>query len=371
LFPPFRSSIIPRIGSGHGRCRIPVLLPTIPAQTKPHKRPNRVPCCAVLAVWLLGLCPTATPQTTAPKKRVAVLNFEDDTGGSMATSGAFGAGAKDAGKGISALLIEKLLAGGDYTVVDQSALKKALDEQNRSDADDADPYALAARIGRMLGLDAMIVGRITRFGPDPAPKDAAGGHSGLSTRKSKAYVDIIARVLNMTTSEVIAVIPATGESARSGEVTRITLKTGHGQPKTTQEMWSSEFVESLLNEATHNAVDQIAAQLNSLADKIPTLRIETGGLVAEVTGNLVTLNLGKKSGVNVGDKFAVLREVRAVADPPSGGSVPPVVEVIENVGEATVTEAGDVYSTAVFSGSGQVRVGDHVKSVASSQAPRR
>jgi curli biogenesis system outer membrane secretion channel CsgG len=353
---------MPRIGSGQGRCRIPFSLSVLPIQARFRKRSNRVACCAALAICLLAICSTACPQTTPPKKRIAVLNFEDDTGGSIATSGAFGAGAKDAGKGISALLIEKLLQGGNYTVVDQSSLKKALDEQNRSDTDDTDPYALAARIGRMLGLDAMIVGRITRFGPEPPPKDAGAGHSGMSTRKSKAYVDITARVLNMTTAEVIAVIPATGESARSGDVTRITVKAGHGQPKTSQEMWSSEFVDSLLNEATHNAVDQIAGQLNSLAEKIPTLRIEMEGLVAEVTGNSVTLNLGKKSGVKVGDKFAVLREVRAATDVQSGGSVPPVVEAVERVGEATVTEAGDVYSTAVFSGSGQVRVGDRVKS---------
>jgi curli biogenesis system outer membrane secretion channel CsgG len=331
-----------------------------------HKRCSQ---CAATAICLLLLCSTACPQATTPKKRVAVVNFEDDTDGGIAASGAFGADAKAAGKGISALLIEKLLQDGNYTVVDQSALRKALEEQNRSDGEDTDPYAMAARIGRMLGLDAIIVGRITRFGPESASKDAGSGHSGMSTRKSKAYVDITARVLNMTTAEVIAVIPVTGESVRSGDVMRITVHAGHGQPKTTQEMLSSEFVDSLLSEATHSAVDKVAAQLDSLAEKIPTLTIEMDGLVAEVTGNLVTLNLGKKSGVRVGDKLAVLREVRAVTDPHSGGSTPPVVEVVERIGEATVTEAGDVYSTAVFSGSGEVHVGDRVKSEASSQPP--
>jgi curli biogenesis system outer membrane secretion channel CsgG len=360
---------MPRIGSGHGRCRILISFSVFQVQTGFYKRPSRVLPCAALAISLVVSYSTACPQTTPSKKRVALLNFEDDTGGSIATSGAFGAGAKDAGKGISALIIEKLLAGGNYTVVDQSALKKALEEQNRSDADDTDPSAMAARIGRMLGLDAMIVGRITRFGPEAAPKDAGGGHSGMSTRKSKAYVDITARILNMTTAEVIAVIPASGESAHSGDVIRITVKAGHGQPNTTQEMLSSEFVDSLLVEATHDAVDKIAAQLNSLAEKIPTLKIEMDGLVAEVAGNSLTLNLGKKSGVKVGDKFAVLREVHAATDSQSGGSVPPVIGAVERVGEATVTEAGDDYSTAVFSGSGQIRVGDRVKSVASSQTP--
>ena len=298
---------------------------------------------------------------TIQKKRVAVLNFEDDTG-ATATSALLGTGVKDAGKGISVLIIEKLMEGGNYTVVDQSVLKKLLEEQN-SAADSEDVYAVATKIGRMLGLDAMIVGAITRFGPDAAPKESGGGHSRMSTRKSKAHVDIKARVLGMATGEVIASFTAAGESARAGEVIRINAR---GQSKGTQEMLSNEFVDSLLGEASRNAVDQLAKQLNSFADEIPALKMEMDGLVAEVAGNSVTLNLGKKSGVKIGDKLAVLCEVRAVTDPRTGAPLPPLVE---QVGEATVTEVTDVYSTAVFSGSGQVHVGDRVRSLATSQTP--
>ena len=222
-----------------------------------------------------------------------------------------------------------------------------------------DAYGRATRIGRMLGLDAMIIGAVTRFGPDAAQK---AGHSGMSTRKSKAYVDITARVLDMTIGEVIAEFTATGESARTGEVIRIHRRGSQG----TQEILTNEFVDSLLGEAARNAVEKIAVQLNSFAEKIPPLRIEIDGLVAEVAGNSITLNLGKKSGVRVGDKFAILREVRAVTDPQSGGLLPPMVEQIS---EATVNEVADFYATAIFSGSGQVHVGDRVKRVANPQTP--
>jgi len=322
-------------------------------------RLKRVFWRAALATWLVFLCSTACPQAGAQKKRVAVLDFEDDTGGSMAASGAFGADADAAGKGISALIITKLVEGGKYTIVDRSALKKVLDEQNRSEANDTDPATTAARIGRMLGLDAMIVGRITRFGAESEQKEG-GGHSGMSTRKSKAYVDITSRVLEMSSGQVLAVFTASGESARSGEVIRITVGGSHGKPKSTQEMLGSEFVNSLLGEASGNAVEKISVQLNSFAEKIPTLKIAMDGLVAEVAENSVTLNLGKKSGVKVGDKLAIVREIRAVADPATGASLPPVVE---QVGEATVTEVADDYAMATFSGSGQVRVGDRVRSV--------
>jgi curli biogenesis system outer membrane secretion channel CsgG len=319
---------------------------------------RRVHCFAALAVWLVVLCSAACPQQIT--RRVAILDFEDDSFGNTEAPRVLGAAARDVGKGIAAQLIDKLSHGGKYTVVDQSAVAQLLGEQNNSEFDNMDAFGRAARIGQMLGLDAMIVGAITRFGPDAPPKS---GHSGMTRRKSKAYADITAHVLDMTSGEVIAEFTATGESARSGEVTDVR---GRGQSKFTQEILSSEFINSLLVEATRNAVEKIAVQLNSFAEKIPPLRMEIEGLVAEVAGNSVTLNLGKKSGVRVGDRFAILREVRPVTDPQTGGSLPPVVE---QVTEARVTEVADLYATAIFPGSGQVRVGDRVKRIANSQTP--
>jgi curli biogenesis system outer membrane secretion channel CsgG len=319
---------------------------------------RRVHCFAALAVWLVVLCPAASPQKIT--RRVAILDFEDSSFGNTDAPRVLGAGARDVGKGIAAQLIDKLTSGGKYTVVDQSAVAQLLGEQNNSEFDNMDAFGRAARIGQMLGLDAMIVGAITRFGPDAAPKS---GHSGMTKRKSKAYADLTAHVLNMTTGEVVAEFTATGESARSGEVIDVR---GRGPSKSTEEILSSEFLNTLLVEATRNAVEKIALQLNSFAEKIPPLRLEVEGLVAEVAANSLTLNLGKKSGVRVGDRFAILREVRPLTDPETGGSLPPVVE---QVSEATVTEVADLYATAIFSGTGLVRVGDRVKRIANSQTP--
>jgi curli biogenesis system outer membrane secretion channel CsgG len=314
------------------------------------------------AICLLVLCSSACAQVSAPaaKKRVAVLNFEDDSGGSAAASQAFGADAADVGKGISARIIEKLIAGGKYTVVDRSAVKALLEEQNGV-REGEDAYSAAARIGRMLGLDAMIIGALTRFGPAAAPNKSGGHLPGMSTRKSKAYVEITARVLDMTTGQLIGGFTATGESIGTGDVMHIK---GPGSLSSAPEILSGAFANSLLDEATRNAVEKIAEQLDSFAEKIPTLELEIDGLVAEVAGNSVTLNVGRKTGVRVGDKLAIVREIRAVNDAPTDQGT-----VVEHIGEATVTEVADVYATAMFSGSGQVRVGDRVRSVAISQPP--
>lgn len=313
---------------------------------------------AAIGLVLLWSDGSAQVRGPAPKKRVAVLNFEDDSGTSTAASKTFGADAADVGKGISVQIIEKLIAGGKYAVIDRSAVKALLEEQNGAQEGE-DAYGTASRIGRMLGLDAMIIGAITRYGPEAAPNKF--GHLPMSTRKSKAYVDITTRVLDMTTGQVIDGFTATGESAGMGEVTHIN---GPGRLGGTPEILSGEFANSLLGEATRNAVEKIAEQLDGFAEKIPTLKLQIDGLVAEVAGNSVTLNVGRKTGVRVGDKLAILREIRAVNDTPTD-----LGTVVEHVGEATVTEVADIYATAIFSGSGQVRIGDRVRSVENSPSP--
>src|SRR5229473_1070345 len=97
-------------------------------------------------------------QAAAQKKRVAVLDFDY---GTVQTSVAalFGSN-QDVGKGITDMLVEKLVKDGKYSVIERKALDKILAEQNFSNSDRANP-ATAARIGQILGVDAIIMGSIT------------------------------------------------------------------------------------------------------------------------------------------------------------------------------------------------------------------
>jgi curli biogenesis system outer membrane secretion channel CsgG len=307
------------------------------------------------AGWLLLWCGSACGQEVAAKRRVAVLNFDNPSVGTDAPSGLFGADGEDVGKGVSVQLIQKLVQGGKYTVVDRSALEKLLKEQKDANSG-ADAHGLAAAVGRLLGLDAMIIGAITRFGPDDKGKSGSGGllHSGVRTRQSKAYVEITARVFNVSSGEVIAGFTGAGESAHSGTVSTLPTR---GQSKSAMDVLGSEFVESLLGEATRNAVEQIATQLNLFAEKIPALRLALEGLVAEVEGNILTLNIGKKAGVNVGEHLEIVRNAGAAGDSTNADTLQ---RAKQRVGLATVTEVADDYSIATFSGSAHAQVGDCV-----------
>ncbi|HJY91569.1 MAG TPA: CsgG/HfaB family protein, partial [Candidatus Acidoferrum sp.] len=163
----------------------------------------------------------APAAATGPKKRVAVMNF--DYGTVKTTVAQIFGSDQDVGKGISDLLVQKLVQDGKYSVIERNALDKILAEQNFSNSDRADS-ATAAKIGRILGIDCIIIGSITQFGRDDQHTNVGGGGYGLGrfglggvgTSKAKAVVAISARVINTSTAEIMAAVTGKGESTRSG-----------------------------------------------------------------------------------------------------------------------------------------------------------
>ena len=161
-------------------------------------------------------------QTPAPatKHRVAVMNFDYGTVQSS-VSAIFGTD-QDIGKGISSMLIEKLVKDGQYSVIERAALDKLLAEQNFSNSDRANPTS-AAKIGQLLGVDTIIIGTITQFGRDDKHTNIGGGGfgskyglGGIGTKNSKAVVAVSARMVNVNTGEIISAVTGNGESSRGG-----------------------------------------------------------------------------------------------------------------------------------------------------------
>jgi curli biogenesis system outer membrane secretion channel CsgG len=334
-------------------------------------RITRIGLFCLGAAWMCATAPAqdapapaAAPAAAAgPKKLVTVMNFEYGTVKSYVAQ-IFGSD-QDIGKGISDMLVDKLLKDGKYRLIERSALDKILAEQNFSNSDRADSNT-AAKIGKVLGVDAIIIGSITQFGRDDQHTNVGGGGYGLGrfglggvgASKAKAVVGITARVINVSTGEILASVQGTGESTRSG-----TSLIGGGGGWTGGgggglDMGSSNFANTILGEATHKAVDDVGAKLDEEADKIPARTLVISGVVADATGNTLILNVGKKAGVKVGDKLTVTRQVRVVKDPTTGK----VIKSVEDkVGDATVTEVDDDSATATFAGSGPAKVGDVVK----------
>ena len=155
------------------------------------------------------------------KKLVAVLDFDYGTVRS-AVQAYFGTD-QDVGKGISLLLEQKLVQDGKFRVIDRNAIDKVLKEQNFSNSDRVDATS-AAKIGRILGVNAIITGSITQFGRDDKHLGTGGGGygggkfglGGFHKNDSKAVVNVTAKMIDINTAEILAAFTGTGESKRSG-----------------------------------------------------------------------------------------------------------------------------------------------------------
>src|SRR5215471_8914097 len=313
-------------------------------------------------MWILMIF-LSIPVMAQQKKRVAILNF--DYGTVKTTVAQIFGSDQDVGKGISDLLVQKLVQDGKYSVIERNALDKILAEQNLSNSDRADATT-AAKIGKVLGVDAIIIGSITQFGRDDQHTNVGGGGYGLGkfglggvgTSKAKAVVGISARVVNTSTGEILAAVTGAGESTRSSTSLLGAGGGWSGGGGGSLDMGSSNFANTILGEAVHKAVDDTGTQLDTAVEKVPTIKLEVNGLVADVSGNTLIVNVGKKAGVKVGDKLTISRQVRVVKDPATGK----VIKSVEDkVGELTVTDADKDSATGTFSGSGSAKVGDVVK----------
>jgi len=318
-----------------------------------------------LAVFAVLICLVSTGYTQ-DKKRVAVFDFEYATVKDSA-SALFGTNT-DVGKGISDLLVESLVKSGVYSVVERKAIEKILTEQNFSNSDRADANS-AAKLGKILGVDAIIIGSITQFGRDDSgTKVSGGGIGGLGNRlgiggvarnESKAVVAFTARMVSADTAEILGIASGKGESKRSGT----SLLGAGGNSKAigggSVDMKSGNFANTIIGEAVYQAVQVGSQQLDSNAAKIVGKKISVEGLVADVSDQTLILNVGTKGGVRVGDRLQIKRTTREVTDPATGK----VIRRIEDtVGEVVIGEADESSSVGKFSGTGKVLVGDRVVS---------
>jgi curli biogenesis system outer membrane secretion channel CsgG len=302
------------------------------------------------------------------KHKVAVLDFNYGTVMS-ATQAVFGTNV-DIGKGISDMLINELVNDGTYRVIERNQIDKILNEQNFSNSNRADS-ATAAKIGHILGVDAVITGDITQFGRDDQNKNVGGmlgkwgsgyGLGGVGTSKSKAVVAITARLIDTSTGEILASASGKGESTRSGTMLGGGGAGTGGYGGGEAGMSSSNFAQTIIGEATTKAVTDLATNLNSDSAKLPTIvapTVTVNGLVADASApDSVIVNVGSSAGVKVGDKLAVTRVVRVVKDPATGK---PLRSIEDPVGQLTITSVDASSAVGTFSGSGKPKTGDTVK----------
>jgi curli biogenesis system outer membrane secretion channel CsgG len=329
------------------------------------KKWGAVTAALVVATLLFSNVASAQAPQGERKKRVAVFDFDYGTVRSY-VAGLFGRDV-DVGKGISDLIVKRLVQDGTYSVIERKALDKILAEQNFSTSDRANP-ASAARIGKILGLDAIILGSITQFGGETKSTKVGGGGGGwggfgiggFGKKSSKAIVTLDARIVDIDTAEILAVSDGKGESKReSTSLLGGGAGTG-GWGAGGVDMSSSGFEETILGEATKAAVDQLSQGLISGNSKLKIRTVIVEGLIAAIEGDSVILNVGNKTGIKPGDQMSVERVGREIKDPATGQVLR---RMTAKIGVIQIVEVDDISAIGkIVSGAG-FKVGDMVRTV--------
>ena len=304
--------------------------------------------------------------TGVRKKRVAIIDFEYGTVRS-GIAALFGSDV-DVGRGICDLLVKHLVKDGTYTVVERRMLDKILSEQNFSNSDRANP-ATAAKIGKILGLDAIIVGSITQFGQETHETKVGGagggyggfGGVGFKNKKTKAVVTIDARMIDVDTAEILAVADGRGESKREGTSLLGGGGNWHGFGAGGVDFSSSGFEETILGEAVKGASEQLSAGVIAGSGKLSMRTINVEGQVAAVDGGAVVLNVGKKNGLKVGDQLGVERVTKEIKDPATGAVLR---KLSTRIAVVEITDVDDISSVAKILTGVNPKVGDVVKATA-------
>jgi curli biogenesis system outer membrane secretion channel CsgG len=226
---------------------------------------RKVVWMAIGALALMAL-PSGSATVAAQSKRPAVALLDFDFG----TVQQWWSGNWDIGKGIADLLVDELVNDGTYRVIERKRLDAILAEQNFSNSDRADPSAATvAKLGKVLGVKYLIVGSITKFGLEQKKQGIGGGgfgHGGfglgnIGREKGKANVAVTARMIDVTSAEIMASARGEGVSSRSGLLLGGGAGGGGGAGFGGIEMTSSDYQDTILGEATETAVKQVAEKL--------------------------------------------------------------------------------------------------------------
>jgi len=265
------------------------------------------------------------------KPRVAVLAFDNNS-----TLAIFG---DRLGLAAADELTTQLVQTGEFSVVERQQIDAVLSEQKLSMSGAVDA-ATAAKIGKLLGAQAVIVGSITQFSLDT--KSAGIGRFAATYTEAESVLD--ARLVNTTTGEIIAVADGSGKKRLGGAAYK---------DFNFERDMNAGVAQEALRPAIENVVEKILEQkpeLEKLAGAAPVGQVVGSGDAG------FYIDRGQNLGVEVGQRFDVLRVVDRITD--ANGNVLDEVTDVVGVLEVTRVLSQSAICKVV---SGEAKEGDRIR----------
>jgi curli biogenesis system outer membrane secretion channel CsgG len=319
-----------------------------------------------LFACLLVLSLSAGPANAQRKKQIAVLDFDFATVDLGLADRAYG-GKQNLARRVADKLVTSLVGLGTCQVVERSQLEKVLSEQNLGAQGRLDA-STAAKIGRVLGVDALIIGNVSIFELQgmPQPNDTF-----WDNKKMRARIAVNFRVIDTTTAVVELSNEQSGMSKEPPKnAGKMASKIG-GFFKKGDATVKDEEIRDVVQQALDETVGKITVDVEkylsgALRPAEPTMTADKQvmGAVIEVNGPSLVITGIAKGAVRIGDRLYV-RRGKVRRDPINNRDI----RYSEKVGEVEVVEIQDEAIMGSFSGSGAAQTGDAVTNNPTASVP--
>ena len=267
----------------------------------------RVATSLTLAVSCV-LGPAVAEAQSTDKVRIAVMNFENNS-----TWSYWG---DNLGKAAADELVTQLFRSGSYSIIERAQLDALLAEQDLG-ASGAVNSSTAAKIGQLLGVQLVLTGSITQF----SIERTSGGFRGFGASVSRAESVLDVRLVDTSTGEILLAESGEGRKTFGGG-----SFLGVGGAR--------QFDAGVAQEALRPAIEQVSEKIASQAGRFASLKpVAPPAQIVGSRDGSIYINQGENYGVQVGQRFQVVRVVDELRD--ANGNV--LDRITDNVGVLEVT----------------------------------
>jgi len=221
------------------------------------------PLAVALAALSLGSGAIAQSEPAEkPRPTFGILQFDAD---SQMSGESWWANRQNILNGIAEMMTTVMVEKG-YRLIERQRLNEILKEQDLG-ANGRIDAATAAKMGKVIGCDYLIIGTVTQWGISKKGGNVGGmlGRvTGVGVKQTNANATLDIRIVNSTTAEIVAVGKGSGnESSTSFSFSIDWWKS--------IDFDSSEWYGSMVGKATRKAVDQVLAKVEPKLKALPAL----------------------------------------------------------------------------------------------------
>jgi len=258
---------------------------------------------------------------------------------------------EDLSEGITDLMINALVNSGRFRVFERGKLNSIVNEQGFQNLSGLVDPSTVVQLGKMIGVNYIITGSLTDVSRSGSGKINI---AGIGIGSSSVRVVLTVRIIDVTTGEILYSVVEKEKAKQSSTSISLPIPIGVTSSSSISALSAvnticERVVEKFIEKMDEKIVSQGPVPIEGYVVKVGDLQSE----------KVVYINLGKDSGIHLGDAIAIYHPGDAIIDPKTK-------EILDQelmlVGKGIIITIKDNLSIVMIkSSSGQIQVEDIIK----------